>query len=233
MLRVLEAEYEIAVSPERLFAYAYGIFAQPAYVQQYWDELEMPAPRLPITKDGILFQQVADHGERLLYLHTYCQRYAHPGDGGRIPQGTARCTRAVAAEPLPEMFSYDAVEQSLVVGDGEFKPVAPEIWNYSISGLQVVKSWLDYRKRVRAGRSSSELDKIRPARWEFTEELLELLWLLEATIDLQPDGEALLTQVCESETFSYSELPTPTEDERKPPTVNSVSQPVLEGMEDA
>ena len=53
---------------ERLFAYAYGVLAQPAYTERFWDELEQPPPRLPITRDAALFARVADLGERLLHL---------------------------------------------------------------------------------------------------------------------------------------------------------------------
>ena len=80
-----------------------------------------------------------------------------------------------------------------------------------------MKSWLDRRKLKRSGRQSSTLDKIRPAEWEFTEELLNLLWLLEATIDLQPQGAALLAEVCASDLFTKVELPTPLDEERRPP----------------
>ena len=144
-----------------------------------------------------------------------------------MPQGKALCTKAVSLEEYPADFQYDPVERTLRVGDGEFAPVAPEVWNYSVSGLQIVRSWLNYRKRDRSGRSSSPLDNIRPARWDFTEELLELLWLLEATLKLQPEGEALLEKVCASDTFSQSELPTPTDDERKPPKLESPAQAPL------
>ena len=232
ILEILEMAYGKVVSPERLFAYAYGILAQPAYVERHWDELEMPTPRLPITKDAEIFRKVADHGERILYLHTYGQRFARPEDDGYIPQGEARCTRALSMEGLPETFSYDAERRTLMVGDGEFNPVAPEIWDYSVSGLQVVKSWLGYRKRQRSGRSSSPLDNIRPQRWDFTEELLELLWLLEATLAIQPDGQALLERVCESQTFSHTELPVPSEEERREPRTQRTSQPTFGGMEE-
>lgn len=107
----------------------------------------------------------------------------------------------------------------LYVGDGAFSPVKSEVWDYSVSGLQVVKSWLDYRKKNRKGRKSSALDEIRPERWDFTEELLELLWVLEATIDLQPEGESLLAEVCASELFSGDELPSPTKEEGETPAV--------------
>ena len=197
------------VSAERLFAYAYGILSQPEFTRRFWDELELPPPRLPITRNSDLFARVADHGERLLRLHTYRS----------VPQGEARCTKPVSLDEYPAGFHYDPGTKTLHVGDGEFAPVAPAVWSYSVSGLQVVKSWLDYRKLVPSGRKSSDLDKIRPERWTFGEELIELLWLLEATVALEPEGVTLLDEVCASPLFSADDLPTPTKEERKPPNV--------------
>ena len=76
LLDTIAAVYGTATPPERLFAYAYGILAQPAYTEQFWEDLELPPPRLPLTKDGALFQRVADYGARLLNLHTYGERFA-------------------------------------------------------------------------------------------------------------------------------------------------------------
>ncbi len=216
------------VSPERLFAYAYGVLAQPAYVERFWDELELPPPRLPITKDAGLFGRVADHGARLLYLHTYGARYGGPRDDGSVPPGGALCTKAVSLDQYPVDFSYDEAARVLRVGDGEFAPVAPEVWTYSVSGLQVVKSWLDYRKRKRAGRRSSPLDDIRPEHWDFMEELLALLWVLEETVRRQPEGAALLQEVCASALFAAHELPIPTDAECQPPRARKkIGQPAL------
>ena len=136
-----------------------------------------------------------------------------------VPQGETRCTKSVSLDEYPAGFHYDPVTKTLRVGDGEFAPVDPAVWSYSVSGLQVVKSWLDYRKLVPSGRKSSPLDEIRPERWTFGEELLDLLWLLEATLVLEPEGAALLDEVCASPLFSADDLPTPTPDERKPPSV--------------
>ena len=182
---------------------------------------------MPITKDADLFSRVAEHGARLLYLHTYGERFGGTGDDGSVPQGQARCTEAVPSDSYPVDHTYDADKRILRVGEGEFEPVAPEVYEYSVSGLQVVKSWLDYRKLDPAGRKSSPLDDIRPERWDFTEELLELLWILEATIAMQPEGEDLLDAVLRSELFSDIELPTPAADERKPP--RNVRAAVVQG----
>ena len=171
--------------------------------------MQQQTPSLPITKHPDLFFRVADHGERLLQLHTYRS----------VPQGESRCTKSVSLDEYPAGFHYDFGTKTLRVGDGEFAPADPAIWSYSVSGLQVVKSWLDYRKLVPSGRKSSDLDKIRPERWTFGEELIELLWLLEATLALEPKGAALLDEVCASPLFSADDLPTPTNEERKPLTV--------------
>ncbi len=212
LLALLGKTYGAEVLPERLFAYAYGILAQPTYVERFWDELELPPPHLPLTKDAALFERAADLGSRLLSLHTYGERY-----GGTIPTGEATCARPLSVDRYPEEHAYEPGTRTLTVGDGQFAPVSPEVWGYSVSGMQVVKSWLDRRKRDPSGRKSSPLDAIGPERWTFTEELLALLWVLEETVRLQPEGAALLAEVCAGPLFTADELPTPSAAERRPP----------------
>ena len=129
ILELLADEYGKPVSAERLFAYAYGILAQPGYVRRFWDELELPPPRLPLTRDAALFDEVSKHGSRLLYLHTWGERYRSDGDDGYVPQGAARCTAPVSLDTYPEGYEYDAAAQTLRVGDGKFSPVAPKSGN--------------------------------------------------------------------------------------------------------
>ena len=217
LLEKLRDAFGCPTTAEGLFAYAYGILAQPAYVDQFWDELELPPPRLPITKNADLFNRVADHGAELLYLHTYGKRFGGERDDGSVPQGDARCTKGVPLERYPETHEYDRETGVLRIGDGEFAPVKPEVWDYSVSGMQIVKTWLDRRSLSGSGRKSSPLDNIRPESWDFTEDLLELLWVLEHTVVLQPVGAGLLEEVCESELFSAAELPTPSAVERRAP----------------
>ena len=55
----------------------------------------------------------------------------------------------------------------------------------------------------------SPLDDIRPERWtsQFTTELLELFWVLEATIDIYTAQAALFEAILASYCFRASELP--------------------------
>ena len=224
LLDLLSAAYKREVRPEDFLAYIYGVLAQPTFTAQFEDELETRELRVPITKDAALFDQICKAGVRLLGLHTYGERFVPEGElHGRIPSGAARCTKAISsdADGYPEAFDYNDVTETLRVGEGEFSPVAPEVYEFEVSGLKVVQSWLKYRMKKGAGRKSSPLDHIRPARWtsQFTTELLELLWVLEATVDGYPEQERLLEAVVAGDCFQADELPPVPDAMRKPPSV--------------
>ena len=94
------------------------------------------------------------------------------------------------------------------------------MYEFEVSGLKVVQSWLKYRMKKGAGKKSSPLDDIRPARWtsQFTTELLELLWGLEETVKCYPEQEKLLEAVVASDCFQADKLPTVPDEMRKPPS---------------
>ena len=178
LLDILGTAYQRAVTPEDFLAYAYGALAQPAFTERFAKELETRELHVPITKDAELFEQVRAAGARLLWLHTYGERFVPKGEQcGRVPSGAARCTEEVSGDidGYPDTFDYSEATRTLHVGEGAFAPVAPEVYEFEVSGLKVVRSWLKYRMRERAGRKSSPLDYLRPERWTsvFTTELLE------------------------------------------------------------
>ncbi|MGH7950636.1 MAG: type ISP restriction/modification enzyme, partial [Limisphaerales bacterium] len=205
------------------FAYCYALLAAPAYVETFSEELTVPGPRVPVTRNRKLFQQAVALGKNLIWLHTYGEHFVPPrARSGEIPKGRASYKKPVSVktEEYPEDFSYNDSSQILRVGDGEFGGVSKAVWEFSVSGLQVVHSWLNYRMKDGYGRSSSPLDEIRPQSWtaEMSRELLELLWVLEATVEKFPELEKLLASIVAGETFRADELPQPTADERKPPS---------------
>ncbi len=197
LLETLAAEFGRAVTAPDIAAYLYAVLAQPAYTARFGAELQNRAVHVPVTLDGALFEAACALGRRLLYLHSYGERFA---DNQTWPAGHARCLRAVAAQDdagLPQRYAYDPARQVLQVGTGQFAPVAPAVWNFEVSGLKVVQSWLGYRMRLRKGRKSSPLDDIAPAAWpaEYTTELLALLHLLEETLAGYGAQAALLERI--------------------------------------
>ena len=209
---ILKDTLEFSITPKDLLAYVYGVAANSTFTDIFSKELETRELRIPITKDRDLFQTTVTIGKRLIWLHTYGERLIPTGKKrGVIPIGVAKCTKALpeSNDSYPDKYSYDVEKKVLRVGDGEFGPVSLEIWEFEVSGLRVVKSWLNYRMKAGHGKKSSPLDDIRPERWtsEFTTELLELLWVLEATLTEYPKQKELLEAVVKGPLFRADELP--------------------------
>jgi len=221
LLDHLSGIFARSVVPDDIAAYSYSVLCNSSYVRRYWEELETPGPRVPITKSAGLFFEAVQQGKRLIWLHTYAERMRGAGRSDEVPQGAARCLRAVSDAPsaYPEDFAYIEADRNLRVGDGLFSPVNSEVWAYSVSGLQIIDSWLGYRMKRRGGKKSSPLDDIRPEHWtpRMTDEFLELLWVIEATVALEPELASLLDRVVSGPCFSASELPAPTATERAAP----------------
>ncbi len=222
LLKILDDTFQRSVSPEDFVAYVYGILAHAAFSAHFAQDLESRELRVPITRDAELFERVRAAGAHLLWLHTYGERFVPEGKPrGQVPSGQARCTVAVplATDGYPETFAYNDEARTLYVGAGKFAPVEPELYAFEVSGLKVVQSWLKYRMKKGAGRKSSPLDDIRPTRWtsQFTTELLELLWVLEATLAAYPAQAKLLHEVIAGDCFHADELPEVPPEMRKPP----------------
>jgi hypothetical protein len=221
LLHLLSETFGKPVTPKDFLAYVYGLLAQPAFTSHFFEELETRELHVPITKDAALFEMGRTIGAKLLWLHTYGQRFVPSGESpGHIPPGSTKCIKAVPSGPdaYPESFEYDDTTQTLHVGAGKFAPVAPAVYEFEVSGLKVVQSWFAYRMKGGAGRKSSPLDDIGPERWpsQFTTELLELLWVLEATVAGYPEQAKLLEAVAAGECFQADELPYPPKHMRKP-----------------
>ncbi len=223
LLDLLTETHGVAVSPEDVAAYIFGLLGTGAYTARFADELATSTPRIPFTTDTALFAEVVAFGRDLLWWATHGERF-NPRDTKslpvyRLPAGAARNTKAVPAGPAgyPETFAYDPATNTIHVGGGQFGPVSPDVWAFEVSGLNVVQSWLGYRMKKRAGKKSSTLDDIRPDTWSFSNDLVELLWVIEHFAGAAQPAADLLGRVTQSELIANDAFPTATSDQTKPP----------------
>ena len=229
-LEYLSTQFGKPITPEDLAAYCSGLLCGSKYSELFSEELAEPGVRVPITRDLALFTRVCSLGHRFIYFHTLGRRWLGSGQSPQI-SGSSRLSVDIPAEieSYPERFVYDVPAQVLSVGEGEIVNVSAAVFNYSISGFRVVKSWLGYRMAVRAGRarragSRSMLDEIRPNSWSFTDDLLRLLWVIEGCVALDSQQETLLKEVVRSRMFTADELPSPTAEQTKGPKKDESNQ---------
>ncbi|MGE0062112.1 MAG: type ISP restriction/modification enzyme, partial [Xanthobacteraceae bacterium] len=118
LLDTLSKEYGTAPKAEDLAAYVYAILGGQSYTRRFWNELETPGPRVPLTKDGSIFAEAAKLGRRLIWLHTYAERFRGEGRGDEVPHGSAKAIKGVSDDPkkYPEAFAYDPSTFEIAVG---------------------------------------------------------------------------------------------------------------------
>jgi hypothetical protein len=92
--------------------------------------------------------------------------------------------------------------------------VPPEVWNYEVSGKQVLRQWFSYRKANRERpiigdrRPPSKLGDIQPDHWlaEYTTELINVLNVIGRLVALEPSQADLLGRISSGPTITAEEL---------------------------
>ena len=224
LLGFLGKKYKKAVSAEDVMAYIAAVAAHPAYTARFQDDLAQPGLRIPLTASGKLFAKAVDLGRTIIWLHTFGERCVDAKNGrpSQPPRlAKKKSPRMPAAGAIPQdpeamldEISYDASKKRLLVGGGYIENVSPEIWNYDVSGKQVLPHWFSYRKRNREKppmgdkRPPSELCKIQPESWlaEYTTELFNVLHVLGRLVELEESQRELLVKICSGPTIPSEEL---------------------------
>jgi hypothetical protein len=224
LLAVLETAYGVPVTAPELLAYLAAVAAHPAYTERFRPDLVQPGLRIPITSDVTLFREAVELGREVIWLQCFGERFADPAAGRstgppRLPKGegpTIPKDGGIPSEPdrMPDNIDYDAVKRRLLVGAGHIDNVAKAVWDYEVSGKQVLLQWFSYRRRDRSRpiigdrRPPSPLDKVQPKGWlaEYTTELLNVLHVLGRLVALEPRQAGLLTRICDGALLSANHL---------------------------
>jgi hypothetical protein len=212
------------VKAEHLMAYLAAVMAHPAFTLRFATDLVRPGLRVPLTANVNLFAEAVALGAEVVWLHCYGECFAdpkaeRPKQAPRLPKESAPRIPAKGAIPpapeaLPDTIDYDPATLRLRIGEGYVENVTPEMWNYEVSGKQVVWEWFSDRQRDRSKpliadkRPPSPLDSIQPDGWpaEYTTDLLDLLNVLGRLVALEPAQANLLDRICTGHLITHEEL---------------------------
>jgi hypothetical protein len=223
LLALLQQVLGQPVVPEDLFSYIAALAASPAYTARFQPDLSTPGLRIPLTSEPSLFNEAALLGRRVLWLHTFGERFANTAAGR--PPGPPRADTGQPTIPLagrisgkpedfPDTLNYDAGKHRLLVGHGYIENVSPAVWAYEVSGKHVLTQWFSYRRKNRERpvmgdrRPPSKLNNIQPDHWlpEYTTELLNVLNVLSLLVEIEPAQADLLHRICAGPLLSNDTL---------------------------
>ncbi|MEH1912450.1 type ISP restriction/modification enzyme [Nostoc sp.] len=126
-------------TPEAIIYYIYAIFHSPTYRTRYTEFLKIDFPRVPLTSNNELFQQLANYGEELVSLHlmkslqldNFITKFVENDGNNLVDVGHPK-------------YNQDAVTINRK-GD-KSTGVPEEVWKFQIGGYQVCQKWLKVRK---------------------------------------------------------------------------------------
>ena len=115
---------------------------------------------------------------------------------------------------FPDRIEYDNGSRRLRVGHGFIDNVPRAVWEYEVSGKQVLVQWFSYRRRDRSRpiignrRPPSPLGEIQPDSWlaEYTTELLNVLHILGRLVALESRQADLLKRIWSGSLLSADDL---------------------------
>lgn len=147
-LSEIKAKLGYIPTSEQIFYYAYAIFHSPTYRQRYAEYLKIDFPRLPLTSNDKLFNNLAKKGEELVKLHLMksqqlnCLITKYQGEGDN---GVTEVT-------------YKSQQQRIYINKNRyFEGIPPEIWGFKIGGYQVLDKWLKDRKKANLSLSFDDI----------------------------------------------------------------------------
>ncbi|MDY7005999.1 MAG: type ISP restriction/modification enzyme [Cyanobacteriota bacterium] len=156
ILTAIQEKLGYIPTPENIFYYAYAIFHSPTYRQRYAEFLKIDFPRLPLTSNNQLFQQLTTQGEALVNLHllknlpVFQQEEKtaidYQGDG----------------KNLVKEIRYDQTNEKVWINKNcYFTGVSQKIWEFKIGSYQVLDKWLKDRKKLTGNYRMKRLTTIK------------------------------------------------------------------------
>ena len=135
-------------TPETIFNYIYAVFHSPTYRQRYAELLKVDFPRVPLTRNDRLFQDLAAKGQELVDLHLMTSKKLNQFITTMEGDGNNEVTEV----------TYRPSEQRIYINKTcYFQGITPDLWTFQIGGYQVLDKWLKDRKKAKRTLSFDEV----------------------------------------------------------------------------
>lgn len=161
-------DFTTSIGPQDIFHYMYAVFHSPTYRQRYAEFLKIDFPRLPLTSDKMLFQQLTKLGRQLVKIHLMEADID-------IESGYP-----VEGDNLVDKVRYQD-EKVYINKTQYFDNVKKSLWQFHIGGYQVCHKWLKDRNGRKLG-------------YDDCNHYLYILAALEQTIDLMGKIDASIPE---------------------------------------
>jgi hypothetical protein len=168
----LAAVYGTAVAPQDVFDAILALLSASTYTTRFAFDLEDDFPHVPFPADPDVFAAAAEVGARIRALEGFTDA---PGAEFRTARLAGHASGATLDVPTPQRAFVAAgpvgtvgllADRSLMIAD-----VPQRVWDFSVSGYQVLYRWLRARKGegITGARGAALLREALDVVWRITE----------------------------------------------------------------
>jgi hypothetical protein len=161
---------------------------------------------VPLPAEAALWAEGVALGRRVLWLHSFGERYGAQPDGReasygpdgsygrdgrpRMPGGRRPFVRERIGGS-PDTLSYEPETESVLLGGGRLAPVAAAAWEYRAGGEAVLAGW--FARRTPTEAEPGTLEALGLSGWpqQSTADLVDLATVLTLLAELGPALEAV------------------------------------------
>jgi len=171
VINIIKNNFRNKILPKEIFYYIYGILYSNVYRRKYGEFLKIDFPRIPFTKDNLLFQKLSKLGSELIDLHLLKSK--------ALEKSLAKFF--VTGDSIIEKAKYQ--DNKIYINKKQyFEGVEPEVWDYYIGGYQILDKWL----KDRTGKILSSKD---------VDYFLKVISAIKYTIDLQKQIDKIYPEI--------------------------------------
>ncbi len=137
-------------TPEQILGYIYAILFSPTYREKYFEFLKIDFPKIPFTKDKVLFEKLSELGSELIENHLLKRGY----------QKNEMPVFAVEGNNEVKQITYSDDLHRLYINKTQYFENFPiAVWEYEIGGYMVFDKYLKARKDMEL--SYNEINHIK------------------------------------------------------------------------
>lgn len=148
--KFIDGVWDHHYTPEEIFGYIYAVLHAPTYRKRYAEFLRLDFPRIPFPKSSNNFEKLSRLGWALVQAHLLLELPRR-----NLGQYYGKGENAV------EVLRYSPAHQTVSINETQsFKPISEDVWNFHVGGYQVLKKYLDSRRKAKRTLSLDEINHV-------------------------------------------------------------------------
>jgi len=137
--KLLETTYNKKDITEQIFYYIYAVLYSTTYRTCFPEQLQIDYPKIPVTKNGEIFDKLSELGKELADLHLLKSPRINKPQVKYQGQGNGKVDKP----------KYNAKQKVITINETQFfDNISQELWDFEIGKNRVIQHWIKRKEKI-------------------------------------------------------------------------------------